>query len=166
MSRHVAVGGLIVFGTTISLFAKIGASSVDEETTRRRTGKEGQGEGEKKQERKRDRRVASPSSPGDAQRARGTALCPYSWPRATLAYRLGPSCLLRRAPAAAAAAPRVSLLRSPPARPRLLRRPAPQIPPPPKKNTTVYELEAPGADGKPKLFQKPWAMTTLMFVGA
>lgn len=24
MSRHVAVGGLIVFGTTISLFAKIG----------------------------------------------------------------------------------------------------------------------------------------------
>lgn len=41
-------------------------------------------------------------------------------------------------------------------------------PPPPKKNTythAVYELKGVGLDGKEKLFQKPWAMTTTMFVG-
>jgi hypothetical protein len=30
----------------------------------------------------------------------------------------------------------------------------------------VYELKGVGLDGKEKLFQKPWAMTTTMFVGA
>jgi len=29
----------------------------------------------------------------------------------------------------------------------------------------VYELKGVGLDGKEKLFQKPWAMTTTMFVG-
>lgn len=29
----------------------------------------------------------------------------------------------------------------------------------------MYELKGVGLDGKEKLFQKPWAMTTTMFVG-
>lgn len=29
----------------------------------------------------------------------------------------------------------------------------------------MYELTGVGLDGKEKLFQKPWMMTTLMFVG-
>lgn len=29
----------------------------------------------------------------------------------------------------------------------------------------VYELKGVGLDGKEKLFQKPWAMTTTMFLG-
>lgn len=29
----------------------------------------------------------------------------------------------------------------------------------------VYELKGVGLDGKVKLFQKPWAMTTTMFIG-
>lgn len=34
------------------------------------------------------------------------------------------------------------------------------------KNTLVYELQGPSLrDGKPELFRKPWAMTTVMFVG-
>ena len=32
--------------------------------------------------------------------------------------------------------------------------------------TQVYELSGVGLDGKEKLFQKPWIMTTVMFVGA
>ncbi len=31
--------------------------------------------------------------------------------------------------------------------------------------TAVYELKGTGLDGKEKLFQKPWAMTTTMFIG-
>lgn len=30
----------------------------------------------------------------------------------------------------------------------------------------VYELQAPGRDGHDKPFHKPWACTTMMFVGA
>ena len=30
----------------------------------------------------------------------------------------------------------------------------------------VYELQAPGRDGHNKAFHKPWACTTMMFVGA
>lgn len=29
----------------------------------------------------------------------------------------------------------------------------------------VYELKAPGLDGVPKKFEKPWFMVTLMFLG-
>ena len=29
----------------------------------------------------------------------------------------------------------------------------------------VYELQGPGKDGHEKLFTKPWAMTTIMFLG-
>ena len=32
-------------------------------------------------------------------------------------------------------------------------------------NSAVYELRAPGRDGREKLFEKPWAMTTVMFLG-
>jgi hypothetical protein len=29
----------------------------------------------------------------------------------------------------------------------------------------VYELQSIGSDGETKYFHKPWAMTTLMFIG-
>lgn len=38
--------------------------------------------------------------------------------------------------------------------------------PPAAAPPAVYELEAVGADGKLKLFTKPWAMTLIMFMGA
>ena len=55
------------------------------------------------------------------------------------------------------------------------RRPAParrELPPaappparPPARPCAVYELDGPGRDGKVKLFEKPWAMSTVMFLG-
>lgn len=32
-------------------------------------------------------------------------------------------------------------------------------------NVAVYELQGPGKDGYEKFFTKPWAMTTVMFLG-
>jgi hypothetical protein len=67
----------------------------------------------------------------------------------------------RRAPRAAPPAARRACAAAHPApRPAC---PPPRLPPAPR---AVYELESVGLDGKTKLFQKPWAMTLTMFVGA
>jgi hypothetical protein len=153
LGRGASVGGLILFGTTTSLFAKIGESPGVAQGFAAITSSAVFEHGAPR---------LGPSSSASwyiiALLSRNVALTPG---RPFLAgTSRPPSRRPRRAASVCAPAAAATAFPSPPGPHR-----SPYHHDQRTLMPTVYELESVGLDGKQKLFQKPWAMTLTMFVG-